>query len=64
MAIISNDVIMVKEKLDYEAGRDYRQRKIISGAYDQIQVFSQTLGGNFGKIENFEYDKIEMAKSL
>lgn len=63
MAIISNDVVEIKEKFGYEVSEVYRQHKVISGAFDQIQVFAQTLGGYFGKIENFKYDKIEMARA-
>ena len=58
MVTISNDVVKIKEKFDYEFSTVYRQRKVISGAFDHIQVFAQMLGGYFGKIENFEYDKI------
>ena len=36
---------------------------IISGAFDQIQVFAQMLGGYFEKREKSEYNKIEMARA-
>jgi hypothetical protein len=39
---------------------DSKRLLIISGAFDQIQVFAQMLGGYFETNEKFEKDKIDM----